>query len=186
MYLTGIAFSFNPHRLILNRVTDIYLVNSAGDRIEIEDDKLYRVVCDLYSGQMLGAVNSISMGILSVQPKFADGTPIENIEDAVITTAQGTEIKAWAAIADYIHSFEDTDGDSIPNIPAYYSELHGRKVVEDSRNIADLLKNPNKYAMIIVLIVILVLVILILLIIGMVKLVRKISRRKTKAKRQGN
>ncbi len=173
MYMTGIQFSFNPHRLILNKVTDLYLTDSAGSRIEIEDDKLYRVVCDLYSGQMLGAVNSVSFGILSVQPKFADGTPIENIEDAVITTSRGTEIKAWAAIADYINSFEDTDGDGISDVPAYYQELHGRKVVEDSRNILDLIKNPNKYAVIIVLAVILVLTLLILILVFIIKKIRK-------------
>ena len=174
MYMTGVVFSFNPHRLILNRVTDLYLTDGAGSRIEIEDDKLYRVVCDLYSGQMLGAVNSVSFGILTVQPKFADGTPIENIEDAVITTDRGTEIKAWAAIADYINSFEDTDGDGISNVPAYYNELHGRKIVEDSLNIIDLIKNPNKYAVIIVLAVILVLAILILILVWIIKKIRRI------------
>lgn len=174
MYMTGVVFSFNPHRLILNRVTDLYLTDEAGSRIEIEDDKLYRVVCDLYSGQMLGAVNSVSFGILTVQPKFADGTPIENIEDAVITTDRGTEIKAWAAIADYINSFEDTDGDGISNVPAYYNELHGRKIVEDSLNIIDLIKNPNKYAVIIVLAVILVLTILVLILLWIIKKIRRI------------
>lgn len=176
MYLAGIEFSFNPHRLILNKVTDVYLTDDEGGRVEIEDNKLYRVVCDLYSGQMLGAVNSVSMGILSVQPKFADGTPIENIEDAIITTGQGKELKAWVAIADYIDSFEDTDGDGISNVPPYYSELHGRKVVEDSRNIIDLVKNPNKYAVIIMLAVIVVLTIFILLVVWIVKLIRKIHK----------
>lgn len=173
MYMTGVSFSFNPHRLILNRVTNLYLTDEAGSRIEIEDDKLYRVVCDLYSGQMLGAVNNVSFGILTVQPKFADGTPIENIEDAVITTSRGTEIKAWAAIADYINSFEDTDGDGISDVPAYYHELHGRKIVEDSLNIIDLIKNPNKYAVIIVLAVILVLTVLILILVWIIKKIRK-------------
>lgn len=181
MYMAGLEFSFNPHRLILNKVTDVYLTDDAGGRVEIEDDKLYRVVCDLYSGQMLGAVNSISMGILSVQPKFADGTPIENIEDAIITNNQGEELKAWVSIADYIDSFEDTDGDGISNVPSYYNELHGRKVVEDSRNIIDLVKNPNKYAVIVVLAVIVVIAILILLVVLIVKLIRKICRKRTKA-----
>lgn len=178
MYMTGLKFSFNPHRLILNKVTDAFLMDAAGSRVEIEDDKLYHVVCDLYSGQMLGAVNNVSMGILTVQPKFADGAPIENIEDAIITDSQGQEIKAWAAIADYIGSFEDTDGDGIANVPAYYGELHGRKIVEDSRNIIDLVKNPNKYAVIIVLAVIAVLAILIVLMAGIVKLIRKICHKK--------
>ena len=34
----------------------------------------------------------------------------------------------------------------IANVSDYYSTTHGRKVVEDSRNIADLLKHPNKFA----------------------------------------
>ena len=85
LYLSGFHFSYNPHRLLLNKVTDCYMTDENGSRTEIEDDRLYRVVCDLYSGQMLGAVTDISYGLLSVVPKFADGTPIENIEDAVIT-----------------------------------------------------------------------------------------------------
>ncbi len=174
MYMSGIHFSFNPHRLILNKVTDLYLTDESGSRVEVQDDKLYRVVCDLYSGQMLETVNSLSMGILSVQPKFADGTPIENIEDAIITTGQGTEIKAWAAIADYIDSFEDTDGDGISDVPARYGELHGRKIVEDSRNIIDLVKNPNKYAVIIVTAAALVLAILLLI---LTRIIRGIRRR---------
>lgn len=177
MYMAGIRFSFNPHRLILNKVTDICLTDESGGRVELEDEKLYRVVCDLYSGQMLGAVNNVSMGILTVQPKFADGTPIENIEDAVITDSQGKEIKAWAAIADYIGSFEDTDDDHIPNVPAYYGQLHGRKVVEDSTKLVDLIKNPNKYAIIIVLSVLLLLTLLILLIVRILRLIQKRRRR---------
>ena len=42
------------------------------ERIEVEDDKLYRIVADLYSGQMLSAVTDMSHGLLSVVPKHAD------------------------------------------------------------------------------------------------------------------
>ena len=177
LYLSGIHFSFNPHRLILNKVTDCYMTDEKGSRVEIEDDRLYRVVCDLYSGQMLGAVTDVSYGILSVRPKFADGTPIENIEDAIIT-ANGQEIKAWAAIAEYLASMEDTDGDGISNVPESYASAQGRKIVENSRSIGDLLKNPNKYALIILGVLLTVLVILILLILFIVKRIRKLIRKK--------
>ena len=145
LYTSGFQFSFNPNRLILNKVTDASLVDESGGRIELEDDKLYRVVADLYSGQMLSEVTAMSYGLLSIVPKNADGTPIENFEDVIIME-NGRELKAWDAIARYMRSFPDTDGDSISNIPASYSEDKGRKQVENSRNIFDLLKNPNKYA----------------------------------------
>ena len=176
LYLSGINFSFNPHRLILNKVTDCYMTDRDGNRVEIQDDKLYRVVCDLYSGQMLGAVTDVSYGILSIQPKFADGTPIENIEDAIITS-NGQELKAWTAIAGYLESCEDTDGDGIANVPVSYAQNQGRKVVEDSRAIGDLLKNPNKYAVIIAAIVLLAVVIIVVLMILLVKLIRRLLRK---------
>lgn len=175
LYISGMHYSFNPHRILLNKTTDCYLTDSKGNRKEIQDDKLYRVVCDLYTGQMLDTVTDISYGLLSIRPKFADRTPIENIEDAIIHS-DSREIKAWAAIAMYLESFEDTDGDSIANVPASYSELQGRKVVEDSTNIFDLIKSPNKYAAIIVLAVIVVLVIIVLLLVLIVKLIKRMIR----------
>lgn len=175
LYCSGLNFSFNPHRIILNKTTDVYLTNEDGSRKEIADDQLYRVVCDLYSGQMLGTVTDISMGILTIQPKFADGTPIENIEDAIITS-NGQEVKAWAAIAAYMDSFEDTDGDGISNVPAVYSSARGYKIVEDSTNLIDLVKNPNKYAVIIVCVILLLVVVVVLLLILIIKLLRKIVK----------
>ncbi len=177
LYTSGLNYSFNPHRMILNKITDCYLTDDAGSRVELEDDQLYRVVCDLYSGQMLGAVTDVSYGILSIQPKFEDGTPIENIEDAIITS-EGKEIKAWAAIAEYMESFPDTDGDGISNMPAYYASTHGRKVIEESTSLFDLIRHPNKYAVIIVLVVLAVLAVFAGIITAIVLLIRRLLKRK--------
>lgn len=181
LYISGLHFTYNPHRIILNKVTDCYMTDEKGSRREIEDDKLYRVVCDLYSGQMLGAVTDVSYGILSVQPKFADGTPIEDIEDAIIT-ADGREVKAWAAIAKYLDSLEDTDGDGISDVPEYYAAAQGRKVVEDSRALGDLVKSPNKFAVIIIAVVLVALALVILLVVLIVKLIRKLLGKTKTAK----
>ena len=177
LYVSGMHFSFNPDRLILNRVTKCYLVDRDGNPVEIQDDKLYRVVCDLYSGQMLGAVTDVSYRILSIQPKFADGTPIENIEDAIITS-NGRELKAWAAIAGYMNSFPDTDGDGTADMPAVYAQALGSKTVEETHSLLDLIKKPNKYVVIIVLILLAVLALIVLLIVLIIKLVKKLLKKK--------
>ncbi len=176
LYVSGLDFTFNPHRLILNKVTDCHLSDRDGNPVPIEDDALYRVVCDLYSGQMLGAVTDVSYGILSIQPKFADGTPITDMEDAILTTG-GQELKAWAAIAGYMSSFQDTDGDGVPNVPTLYADSLGRKVVEDSYALKNLLKQPNKYAFILAALFLLVVVLVLLLLLQVVKLVRKLLGR---------
>ncbi len=177
LYNSGLNFTFNPNRLILNKVTDVYLVGADGERVELEDDKLYRVVADLYSGQMLGAVTDVSYGILSIVPKYADGTPIENLEDAIIMDGD-RELKAWDAIAQYMQSLPDTDGDGIANIPTVYSENQGRKVVDDSKNIVDLIKSPNKYAAMIVAVVIILIFLVVLIVRLVVKLVKRIRGKK--------
>ena len=178
LYTDGLYWNYNPNRMILNKVTDVYLCDNDEKRVELEDDKLYRVVTDFYTSQMLGGVTDLSYGLLSIVPKFADGTPVERYEDAVIMTTDGTELKAWAAIAEYMTSFEDTDGDGVGNVPAKYAKEEGRKVVEDSKKIGDLLKNPNKFFFIIIALVLVVLAILTGIMILIVKLVKKISRKR--------
>lgn len=175
LYNSGLNFTFNPNRMILNKVTDVYLVGADGNHVELEDDKLYRVVADLYSGQMLSAVTDMSYGLLTVIPKHADGTPIENLEDAIIMDGD-KELKAWEAIARYMDAFEDTDGDGIGNIPAKYSAPEGRKVVDASKNIFDLLKNPNKYAIMIYAVVIILILLVVLIIRLVVKLINRMKK----------
>ena len=172
LYTDGLYWHYNPNRLILNKTTEVFIVDRDGNRIELEDYKLYRVVTDFYSSQMLGGVTDMSYGLLSLVPKFKDGTPIENYEDAVIKI-DGKELKAWQAIAQYMQSFEDTDGDGTPNVPQVYATTEGRKVVEDSKDIGDLIKNPNKFTFMILGVVLVLIVLLVLLYLWF----RKISRK---------
>ena len=178
LYCSGLNFTYNPHRMILNKVTDCYLTREDGERIEIQDDQLYRVVTDLYTGQMLGSVMEMSYGLLKIEPKDKDGNPIENLEDQAIMEGN-KELKAWDAIARYMQSFDDTDGNGIPNVPEYYETTHGRKVVDDSRNVINLVKNPNKFSVMIVGIVLVLILIIVLLVVLIRKLIKK-SRRKKK------
>lgn len=179
LYTDGLCWHYNPNRMILNKTTDVFFIDGDGQRIELEDDKLYRVVTDFYSSQMLGGVTDMSYGLLSIVPKFADGTPIENYEDAVIKV-DGKELKAWYAIASYMESFTDTDGDGIPNVPLSYASPEGRKVVEDSTKIADLISHPNKFAVMIVAILILLLAVVVCVFVGVVRMIRKRGRERKK------
>lgn len=174
LYCSGLNFTYNPHRLLLNKLTDVCLEDD-GQRVALEDDKLYRIVADLYSGQMLSAVTDMSYGILAIVPKYADGTPITDFEDVIITE-NGRELKAWDSIARYMASFADTDGDGIANVPAYYSTTHGRKLVDTSRSPLALLKNPNKFTAVYAGLLAAAVLLIVLVVLLIRKLVKKTRR----------
>lgn len=146
LYPSGVVWTYNPNRLILNKVTDVKLVGEDGAFSELEDDKLYRAVVGLYAAQMLGAVEDVSYGILSITPKDKNGVPIENYEDHIIYDREGNEVKEWYALASYLDSFPE-NGDGVSVVPASYEEPDERKICEDSTSLADILKNPNAIAL---------------------------------------
>ena len=114
-----------------------------GVREAIDDDRLFRVVTGLYCGQMLGAAESSSFGLLTITARNADGTPIdmERLEDYIVHDAQGNEVKEWYAIASYLQSMGG-------EVDERYAQPDGRKLVEASWNPVKLFMNPNKFTFI--------------------------------------
>jgi 2',3'-cyclic-nucleotide 2'-phosphodiesterase (5'-nucleotidase family) len=141
LYTSGLEYAFNPNRLIFNKVTYLRLVAEDGTRLVPENDKLYRVVCGLYSGQMLGAVKGKTFGMISLEPKDKNGDPIIDFEKHIIMK-ENQEAKEWLALVSYLSSFQK-GGDGIPVIPALYQMPQGRKTVEDSIAFGDLISQPN-------------------------------------------
>ncbi|NBH12931.1 bifunctional metallophosphatase/5'-nucleotidase [Lachnospiraceae bacterium] len=161
LYTSGLTYTINPSRMFLNRVTNISLQDMEGNTAELENDRLYRVIADLYTGQMLGAVEKQSYGILSVVPRDAKGREIsaEELEEHIIYT-DGRELKAWVCVANYLDSFEKTEG--ISQIPEYYRTTQNRKRIENDGSILAIMRNPSQAARAIFSVVSIFIVILIL------------------------
>ena len=136
LYMAGLEYAFNPHRMFFNRVTDCRLI-SGNNAYDLEDGRLYRVVTGMYSAQMLGTVKGKSLGLLSLEPKLADGTPVTDLEGCILRDAGGNEIKEWYALAAYLESF------GAKGVPERYGAPDGRKEVDRSRSPAALLRSPN-------------------------------------------
>ena len=169
LYSSGLEYSWNPHRLILNRAVDVKYNSGTESKTaeEIEDDRLYSVTADLYSCQMLGTVKDQSFGLLKIEPKDEDGNVITDFEEHIIYDGD-KELKAWYALASYIDSFDDN------KIPEYYSTTHDRKILIDSKSPAELLKQPNKIAGIVAFVA----AVIVLIIVCVAVLIRRRRRRK--------
>ena len=172
LYVSGVRYSFNTNRMFFNRVYDARLLSGDGTEQEIVDDQLYRVVTGMYSAQMLGTVKSKSMGLLSLEPKMADGTPVTDFNDCILRDRDGNEIKEWYALASYLESFGE---DGVPE--RYASERgDGRKDVSHSLSPAQLLRAWNWISWTVVLAVLAIIALVVLL----VRLVLRRVRRKRK------
>ncbi|NLV20571.1 MAG: bifunctional metallophosphatase/5'-nucleotidase [Syntrophomonadaceae bacterium] len=176
LYMSGLTYTFNPHRMIFNKVTDAALLKADGTRVEIDDNELYRVVAGLYSAQMLSVVGDKSFGILSLVPKTKAGVPITDFEAQIINTADGGEIKEWAAIARYLHSFAPAASEGLPQVPVFYQQVQGRKIVDHETSLKAVLSQPNRIALVIYAVIVLLLLLFILLVRIIVKQVQKIRR----------
>lgn len=164
LFYSGVGYSFNTNRMIFDKVDYAVLLREGGATEPIVDDQLYHVVTGLYIGQMLGAVEDTSFGILTVTPRDAQGNPIDmsQLEDYILHDDQGNEVKEWYAIASYLQSMGG-------EMDQKYGQTDGRKLVYSSWNPVSLLKNAGLPT----LVAILALVIVVLLIGLVVWLVRK-------------
>ncbi len=136
LYMSGIRYTFNPSRMIFNKVTGATL----EDGSPIEDGKLYRVVCSLYCAQMLHLVGEKSFGLLSIVPKDKNGNPVSDFESQILHTKLGgktAELKEWYALAEYLRSF-GKDG-----VPQKYAGALGRKVIDSDASIGAVVRDPN-------------------------------------------
>ena len=183
LYTSGLEWTYNPNRLILSKSYGARLVTLDGEYKELEDDKLYRVVSDLYSAKLLGSVTDMSFGLIRLEPKDADGNKITDYGQYIVKT-ENREVKAWEAIARYMESFEDTDGNGVPNVDSRYAKEEGRKIVEDSKKLGDLLKEPSKFFFIIIGAVLVVLILLVMIVVLIVKACKKASKRRIAEKKE--
>lgn len=165
LYMSGAKYAFNTKRMFFNRVYDAALTDvtfdesGTGNAYEIDDNALYRVVTGMYSAQMLGTVKSKSMGLLSLKPKQANGTPVTDFADCILYDANGNELKEWYALAAYLEQFGE---DGLPD--RYADPANGCKQVSDSFAPGQLLAGWNGITWVVLGIALLLLALILLLI----------------------
>ncbi|MCB1193296.1 MAG: 5'-nucleotidase C-terminal domain-containing protein [Leptospiraceae bacterium] len=149
--VSGLKFSYNPNRMIFDRVTEIYLGDEETGYKRLDYSKknkrLYKVVANLYNSMLLSFVEKFTKGVLAITPKDKNGKPIKDLTLAIVDSnpqKQGIqELKQWPALIKYMQSFSDTDGNGISNIPEKYRTTLGRVQRISSWNPINLLSRAN-------------------------------------------
>lgn len=140
LFMSGVEYSFNTNRMIFNKVDHAMFRRDNGMLEQINDEELYRVVCGMYMGQMLGSVEKTSFGLLTITPRDENGDPIDvaGLSDYVVKDENGNSVKEWYAIASYLQNMGEI-------MDEQYAQTDGRKVVYSSLNPVKLFRNANKF-----------------------------------------
>lgn len=145
---TGVRFTYNPHRMIFDRVTEIWLGNEETGYETLDystsNQTLLHIAADIYNSTFLKIIGNFTWHILDIVPKDRNAKPIEDLKTVRVDIDANRpgiqELKEWKAVIDYIQQLPDTDGDGIANIPEKYKKKLGRNIIEASWNPCKLLK----------------------------------------------
>ncbi len=149
LQVSGLKFTYNPNRMIFDRVTGIWL----GDRnrgyepldYSGSNRKLYRVAANIYNATFLKIIGGFTFNMLNIIPRDAAGNPIEDLTGSIVymDTEKKKPLKEWVGLIEYMKTFPDTDGNGIPDVPEHYRTIEGRIVMEASWNPVSLLRRAG-------------------------------------------
>jgi len=131
---SGMRCTYDDERGTFSKVLSVEIWDDeVGDYVELDtsgaDETLYHVTVDTYVASLMYIIGDLTSGFITLEPKDADGNvvdPTTRIFDADPDTDGVQEVKLWEALRDYTQSFEDTDGDGVPDVPESYTSADGR------------------------------------------------------------
>jgi 5'-nucleotidase len=142
LQISGVRFTYNPRRMIFDRVTAIEIGSEEEGFKPLDYDKsnkqLYRVAANIYNATFLKIVGNFTYSMLDIAPKDENGKPMEKLSAALVDADPSRpgiqELKQWQGVIRYVQSFKDTDGNGVPDMPEKYKGKLGRIVEKPSWN----------------------------------------------------
>ena len=122
LQVSGMRASIDPKAPAFSRVRAVETEGRGGSLAPLDEKALYKVVTNGYLVMMIGYLDRISGGRLTVVPRDASGKPLASPWTArLFDGAGGAELKEWVALARFLQAFPDTDGNGLPDVPAAYA-----------------------------------------------------------------
>ena len=147
LQVSGVKFTYNPRRMIFDRVTDLWMGSEEEGYVPLDysdsNKTLYRTTTNIYNAAFLKIIGTYTYQILNIIPKDLKGNPIEDLSASRVDADKNQpgvqELKEWIGLMEYIQSFPDTNGDGSPDVPDKYRGKLGRMTRQASWNPVSLL-----------------------------------------------
>jgi 5'-nucleotidase len=169
LQISGLRFTYNPHRMIFDRVTDIETGSEDTGYKPLDygesNRRLYRVAANIYNATFLKVVGNYTYHFLDIVPKDKGGNSVSDLTTLRVDSDKATpgiqELKEWQGTIQYVQTFRDTDGDALPDMPDRYKGKQGRIIVKPSWSPVDLISRATLPTTIAILIVGVILIVII-------------------------
>ena len=138
LFMSGVEYDIHPNRLMFDRSDAVLLQNDDGTLSEIENEKLYHLVTGMEVGRLFESVKKKTVGILSVIPRNADGTPLtaKELDRCIIKDENGNPLTEWYAIAAYLQTMDGS-------MDSRYAQTDGRKQIHKQNPMEDFLHSAG-------------------------------------------
>jgi 5'-nucleotidase / UDP-sugar diphosphatase len=147
LQFSGIRFTFNPRRVPFDRVVSVAVQDEDGVFRPLAVDRIYRLCTNAYMAGMLDFVGKASHGLIRLSPKDAGGRHVTDWKTVRVDVDAGSagiqELKEWVALARFLKSLPDLNGNGIPDLPEKYRTPDGRSVAVPSWNPVNLLEGAG-------------------------------------------
>ena len=161
LQISGLRFTYNPHRVIFDRVTGMEIGNEEEGYAPLDysrsNKRLYRVAANIYNATFLKLVGRFTYSMLNIVPKDKNGKAIEKLSAALVDGDKSLpgiqELKEWQGLVKYVRSFPDSDGNGIPDVPEKYRGKLGRIVEQPSINPVNLVSRATTPTLIVLAII---------------------------------
>ena len=152
LQISGLRFTYNPRRIIFDRVTDIETGSEEEGYQPLDysksNKKLYRVAANIYNASFLKLVGSFTYSMLEIVPKDKNGRPLAKLSAALVDGNKSLpgiqELKEWQGVIQYVRSFPDSNVNGLPDIPEKYRGKLGRIVEKPSINPVNLVSRGSE------------------------------------------
>jgi 5'-nucleotidase len=132
---SGMRCHVDPDRSFGNTARRVELMlDGEWTELDLSDNEtLYHVAVDSYVASLMSILGGLTFDAVIIAPKLADGTVVEDTSTLLFDKDPETEgvqeVKLWEALIDYGSTFEDTNGDGLPDIPERYQSAEGRIII---------------------------------------------------------
>jgi 5'-nucleotidase / UDP-sugar diphosphatase len=151
LQISGLRFTYNPHRVIFDRVTNIEMGSEEEGYKPLNysnsNRQLYRVAANIYNATFLKVVGNYTYHMLDIVPKDKKGNPVKKLSTLRVNADKSKpgiqELKEWQGVIDYVQSFKDTHSHTVAHLPEKYKGPLGRIVAKPSWNPVGLISRPT-------------------------------------------